>query len=182
MLVISVLLAAGGFWSGLIGRGWWATVISRALWLCLGPFSAWAILSLVGMLVSTAAPALPEIIPDSPEVAVLALSSVPLIGLGMGVAARHRRSHRRLAGLTDVTPQTFMMEIDKLAVLPGLANHRWLETHWSTWTPQQKRAWVSRRMTSLRALHRESAGLGISRLGGRAADRLNLMDHPRERG
>tara|TARA_Y100000815_G_scaffold261794_1_gene274490 strand:+ start:727 stop:1275 length:549 start_codon:yes stop_codon:yes gene_type:complete len=182
MILISCFLTVGGFVTGLLGRGRWASGASAGLVVGLVPFCAWAILSLAGALVSTAAPVLPEIIPDRPEVAVLALSSVPLIGLGMGVAARHRRSHRRLAVLTEVTPQTFVVEIDKLAALPGLANHRWLATCWSTWTPKEKRSWVSRRMPSLRALHRESAGMGFSRLGGRAADRLNLMDHPREKG
>lgn len=175
MFMISCLLTVGGFVTGLLGRAGWSTVISITMILCLAPFGAWAILSLVGALIATATPVLPEVVPQRPEITVLALSSAPLAALWGGGWLRTRRSHRRLHRIAEAGPRGIIEEIDKLANHPGLAGHDWLNTHWSPLTQTQKMIWVSRHRTSIRALHRESAGLGIARLGRRAADRLASM-------
>ncbi|WP_143040369.1 hypothetical protein [Albimonas donghaensis] len=180
MILISFLLAVSGFLTGLSGRRRWSVMVTSGMIACLVPFAAWSILMLAGGLITAAAPLLPKAFPHRPDITVLVLSSAPLAALWAGGWIRDRRSQLRLHRITTMDPRGFVEEIDRLANHPGLAGHDWLETRWSRWTQQQKRAWVSRRMTSLRALHRESAGLGFSRLGRRAADRLSVFDTPPE--
>lgn len=57
-----------------------------------------------------------------------------------------------------------------------LAGNEWLQSRWAGMTNQQKLVWTARRTPSLRALHRESGSLGVSRLGQRAVDRLATLD------
>jgi len=176
MLMISVLLAAGAFWSGLIGRGRWAVAVSRGLWLCLGPFLAWSVVTMAGVLVAAASTFLPAPTGSRPELVVMGLSAAPLLALGAGAWVRRLRFQQRLARLDDANVMTFIAEVERLAANPGLAQDKWLRGRWMGMSGREKLAWAVQRAPSLRALHRESGALGFSRLGQRAVDRLAALD------
>ena len=106
----------------------------------------------------------------------ITLPYLPLLGL---VSGRRWNEHRRLRRLrvgTEMSAAALVFQIDALAQVPGVSEHSWLTNRWTSMSRAERLGWVSRRTNALATLHREAGGLGLARLGRRAADRLEQLD------
>ena len=179
MIILSSSLLVLGFISGLTVRGRVAAGMTWLLGLIFAPLAAWAAVELVGAAVHALSTTYPGLLPARPAWAILVGSGMPLVGLWAGQTLRGRRSRLRIMATSAMSTAHIVREIDRLVALPGVRDHEWLSSRWAKMSGQEKNEWAGRRMHSLRTLHRESGGLGLVRLGRRAADRLADLDRIR---
>lgn len=177
MVVLVLLVSVLGVLSGRWSHQRWGRVTGAILLVGCAPFAAWAVMEVVGNLIAGLASVFPEAAGGRPvEVTVAVASSLPLLGL---VSGRRWNEHRRLRRLrvgTEMSAAALVFQIDALAQVPGVSEHSWLTNRWTSMSRAERLGWVSRRTNALATLHREAGGLGLARLGRRAADRLEQLD------